>query len=59
MIGIVLAGGMIASEHVLPFRDVKLLGDDTVIAMSATALVNAKQWNQRGEKSERLTSLRK
>ena len=59
VIGIVLAGGIIASEHVLPFRDVKLLGEDTVIAVSATTLVSAKQWNQSGTKSERLSSLRK
>ena len=59
VVGIVLAGGIMASEHVLPFGDVRLLGEDTVIALSATALMGAKQWNKRGAKSRRLTSLRK
>ena len=59
VVGIVLAGGILASEHVLPFSDVRLLGEDTVIASSASALVNAKQWNKSGPKTERLTSLKK
>jgi uncharacterized protein YrrD len=59
VVGIVLAGGIIASEHVLPFSDVRLFGEDTVIASSATALVNAKQWNKSGLKGERLTSFKR
>jgi uncharacterized protein YrrD len=58
VIGIVLAGGIMSSEHVLPFSAVRLLGEDTVIALSATALIGAKQWNQSNGKSQRLTSLR-
>jgi uncharacterized protein YrrD len=58
VVAIVLAGGIMASEHVLPFGDVRLLGEDTIIALSATALVGAKQWNRSGAKSQRLSSLR-
>ena len=59
VVAIVLAGGILASEHVLPFSEVRLLGEDTVIASSATALVSAKQWGQRGVTAQRLSNTRK
>jgi uncharacterized protein YrrD len=59
VVGIVLAGGILKSEHVLPFSAVRLLGEDTVIALSATALVGPKQWSQGSVPGQRLSSTRK
>ena len=59
VVAIVLAGGMLKSEHVLPFSEVRLLGEDTVIALSATALVSPKQWGQSGITAHRLSNTRK
>jgi uncharacterized protein YrrD len=58
-VAIVLAGGILKSEHVLPFSEVRLLGEDTVIALSATALVSPKQWGQSGITAERLSKTSK
>lgn len=58
VIGIILAGGILASEHVLPFREVHLLGEDTVIALTAAAVVEAKQWSKTGVKAQRLSALK-
>jgi uncharacterized protein YrrD len=59
VVAIVLAGGILASEHVLPFSEVRLLGEDTVIALSATAIVGPKQWSQSGVTAQRLSDTRK
>lgn len=59
VVAIVLAGGLLKSEHVLPFSEVRLLGEDTVIALSATALVDPKQWGKSGSTAERLSTTRK
>lgn len=58
IIGIVLAGGILASERVLPFRDVQLLGEDTVIASTAAAVVDAGQWRKTGVRAQRLSTLK-
>ena len=39
VLGLVIAGGLLSSEHVLPISDVQTLGTDTVVARSATAVV--------------------
>jgi uncharacterized protein YrrD len=59
VVAIVLAGGILASEHVLPFSEVRLLGEDTVIALSATAIVGPKQWSQSGVTAQRLSDTKK
>jgi uncharacterized protein YrrD len=59
VVGIVLAGGILKSEHVLPFSEVRLLGEDTVIALPTTPLVSPKQWGQRGITAERLSNTSK
>ena len=59
VVAIVLAGGLLASEQVLPFSEVRLLGEDTVIASSASVLVGPQQWGQRGVTAQRVSSIRK
>jgi len=59
VVAIVLAGGLLASERVLPFSEVRLLGEDAVIASSATAIVDPKQWGHNGVTGQRLSNTRK
>jgi uncharacterized protein YrrD len=59
VVAIVLAGGILASEHVLPFSEVQKLGEDTVIAVSSNGVLDAKQWAKSGVTAYRLGSLRK
>ncbi len=59
MVTIVLAGGILKSEHVLPWSEVRLLGEDIVIALSATALVGPKQWAKVGVTAQHLSNTRK
>ena len=58
IVAIVLAGGILKSEHVLPFSEVRVLGADTVIAVSATGLLGPKQWSQSGVTAQRLSNTR-
>lgn len=59
VVGIVLAGGVFASERVLPFSAVAMFGEDTVIASTGTAIVDAAQWRKAGVTAQRLSALRK
>ena len=59
VVGIVLTGGVFASERVLPFSAVERFGEDTVIASTGTAIVDAKQWTKLGVTAQRLSAVRK
>jgi uncharacterized protein YrrD len=59
VVGIVLAGGILASEQVLPFSEVQRMGQDTVIATSNSGVLDAKRWAQSGIAGQRLSTLRK
>lgn len=59
VVGIVLAGGVFASERVLPSSAVQMFGEDTVIASTATAILGPKEWSQSGVTAQRLSALRK
>ena len=59
LVGIVLAGGLLASEQVLPFTQVHHLGEDTVIAISATGVLDAKHWAKSGATAQRLSARRR
>jgi uncharacterized protein YrrD len=59
IVGIVLAGGILASEQVLPFADVQRLGQDTVIAASNSGVLDAKRWAKSGIAGQRLSARRR
>jgi len=59
VVGLVLAGGVFASERVLPFNAVAVFGKDTVIASTGTAIVDAAQWGKSGVTAQRLSALRR
>ena len=59
VVGLVLAGGVFASERVLPFNAVAVFGEDTVIASTGTAIVDATQWVKSGVTAQRLSAVRR
>jgi uncharacterized protein YrrD len=59
LVGLVVAGGLLASEQVLPFSDVQTLGKDAVVARTASGLVNPKEWAGRAIATRRTSTLMK
>jgi uncharacterized protein YrrD len=58
VVALVLAGGLLRSEHVLPYADVQTLGADAVIARSGAGVVDAKEWHRQGTASRRTSALK-
>jgi uncharacterized protein YrrD len=59
VVGLVVAGGVLSSEHVLPYAQVQTLGTDAVIAQSATGLITAKEWHAQPVVATRTSALTK
>jgi uncharacterized protein YrrD len=57
-VGLVLAGGLMSSEHVLPYSDVQVVGKDAIVARSGEGLMGPKQWRAQGVDTARSSSLR-
>jgi uncharacterized protein YrrD len=58
VIGLVVAGGVLSSERVLPYGEIQTLGSDAVVARSATGLITAKDWHARSVIARRTSALR-
>lgn len=58
VIGIVIGGGVLASERVLPFEDVQTLGRDAIVARSQQRVVDAREWHGRHIKASRSSGLK-
>ena len=58
-VGLVVAGGVLSSEQVLPYAEVQTLGTDAVIARSATGLITAKEWHAQPVVATRTSALKK
>lgn len=58
VVGLVVGGGLLAKERVLPFRDVQTLGGDTVLARTGTGIVGPKEWRTTGPETSRSSALR-
>ena len=58
VLGFVIGGGLMSSEHVLPHADVQAMGADAVVARSATGMVGAKEWRERGVAAARTSTLK-
>lgn len=56
--GLIVQGGLLSSERVLPYDDVKVLGRDAIIARSADAAVDAATCKERGISTTRASDLR-
>ena len=46
-VGLVLAGGLMSSEHVLPYSDVQVVGKDAIVARSGDGVMGPKEWKAR------------
>jgi uncharacterized protein YrrD len=57
-VGLVLAGGLMSSEHVLPYGDVQVVGKDAIVARTGEGLMGPKEWRAQGVETERSSSLR-
>jgi uncharacterized protein YrrD len=59
VVGLVVAGGVLSAEQVLPYAEVQTLGTDAVIARSATGLITAKEWHAQPVVATRTSALKK
>ena len=53
IVGVIVSGGLLTSEHVLPYPDVQVMGGDAVIAKSRQHLIGAREWQQGGRDAAR------
>lgn len=58
VIGLVLGGGLLAKEHVLPLNDVQTFGADTVLARTDEHMMNAREWRQSEVSAVRSSTVR-
>ena len=58
VVALVIGGGLLAKEHVLPFRDVQTLGGDAVLARTGSGMVGPKEWRTSGPETSRSSALR-
>lgn len=57
VLGLVVAGGVLGAEHVLPYTDVQTLGTDAVVARSGSGVVGRKEWHQQAIETIRTSTL--
>jgi uncharacterized protein YrrD len=48
IVGLIVSGGLLTSEHVLPYADVQVMGGDAVIARSRQHIIGAREWREGG-----------
>jgi uncharacterized protein YrrD len=59
VVGLVVAGGVLSSERVLPYAEIQTLGSDAVIARTANGVVTAKEWHAQPVVATRTSALHK
>lgn len=58
LVGLVISGGMLGKEHVLPFELVTTLGGDTVLVRSQAGILGAREWKESGIRATRSSTLK-
>ena len=58
VIAIVLGGGLIGKERVLPFHDIQTLGGDSMLARTECGIRDPGEWRQAGVSATRWSTLR-
>lgn len=58
LLALVIGGGLLGKDHVLPFRDVQTLGGDTILVRSATGVVGPREWRESGTRASRSSALK-
>jgi len=57
VLGVVVAGGILAAEQVLPFDEVQTLGTDAVIVRSAGSVIGRKEWRAQAPDAARFSAM--
>lgn len=57
VVALVVGGGLLAKERVLPFRDIQTLGGDTVLARTDSGVRSPKEWHRTGVRAIRSSEL--
>jgi uncharacterized protein YrrD len=58
LVALVLGGGVLGKEHVLPFSDVHTLGGDTVLVRTDSGVLGGREWRDGGVHASRLSALK-
>lgn len=58
VVGLVIAGGLFRSEHVLPFTDVQAFGKDAIVSRATEGAIAAREWRQQDLATMRVSTLR-
>ena len=53
IVGVIVAGGLLTAERVLPYADVQVMGGGAVIAKSWEHIVGTREWRERGSDAAR------
>jgi uncharacterized protein YrrD len=53
IIGVIVSGGLLTSEQVLPYADVQVMGGDAVIVKSHRHMIGAREWREAGSDASR------
>jgi uncharacterized protein YrrD len=57
VVALVVAGGLLSAEQVLPYSDVQTLGTDAVVARTGAGVVGPKEWRQQAVETRRASTL--
>lgn len=58
IIGLVIGGGILKSEHVLPYADVQAMGNDAVVARSREHVMSAREWHESANDAARSSTFK-
>lgn len=58
VVALIIRGGLLEKEHVLPFHDIQTLGGDTVLARTVAGISSPQEWRRSGVKATRSSRLR-
>ena len=58
IVGVIVGGGLLTSEHVLPYADVQVMGSDAVVARSRQHIVGAREWHKGESEAARSSSFK-
>jgi uncharacterized protein YrrD len=53
IVGVIVGGGLLTSEQVLPYADVQVMGGDAVIVTSRERVIGAREWRETGSDAAR------
>jgi uncharacterized protein YrrD len=58
VIGLVIGGGILGSEQVLPYGDVQVMGNDAVVARTREHVMSAREWHESANDAARSSTFK-